>query len=310
MFIATYLMFIIFFYICLINPVSSFHSAKLNGFNQFIALKKPSIKMSLGGLELGAGTLLTGLILDNTISKNSLDILVGKNSKLLYDGYKKSIINLLVIGPSLYSFVIMNKWNPTNSIDAIDSVGLELDKMLGLVFIHSIGYYMSHYSMHNFNFLKKYHQFHHKFRNPLIPSIANSVSKPEFILAYMLPFVAGAYILNPNQDTFNSAICIVSFFNLIIHCNELTESKAISKINFDYKKVFFLWDSNFIVSPDKHFSHHNGTEIEKGSDGLDSIQSRTYSAPTFNIDFLIEKSFDFKFYLDSLIIQLLVFLRP
>ena len=92
---ATYLKFMIFFFISLVSPVFSFHSAKKNGFNQFNTLKKPSIKMSLGGLELGAGTLITGLILDNTISKNSLDILVSKNSKLLYEGYKKSIVKII-----------------------------------------------------------------------------------------------------------------------------------------------------------------------------------------------------------------------
>ena len=122
--------------------------------------------------------------------------------------------------------------------------------------------------MHRNDLFRKHHNFHHRFNETLIPSIANSVSLPEFTFSYMVPFICGQFLINPNINSFNLAIIIVSFMNLIIHTQELA--------NIEY--------SPFLVSPENHVNHHRGKN--KGS---------LYSAPTFNLEYiysLLKKKYD------------------
>ena len=64
---------------------------------------------------------------------------------------------------------------------------------------------------------------------------------------------------NTSKDSFNMAIFIVSYMNLIIHTPELSN---------------ISW-SPWLVSPRIHLNHHQGKNI-KG----------TYSAPTLNLEYL------------------------
>lgn len=257
--------------------------------NSFIINKSPLrtfTKKELGGLELGVGTYLTGILMDKTISNKSLERLADENNNILVQGYQKASINLLLIGPSLYYF--LDNYLIDNSIHEINSIDV-----FTLTIIHSIGYFIGHSSMHRLKYLRSIHKFHHKFTNTLIPTIGNAVSYLEFSIIYMFPFIFGAFITQPTQESFNLSIIIVSIFNLLIHCNELNNIEKTSK--------FSLWNSDLFVSPTKHSNHHdrkNGTDI-----------TNTYSAPTFNFDILSEKIFDFKYYFDSLIITILTYFR-
>ena len=77
---------------------------------------------------------------------------------------------------------------------------------------------------------------------------------------YVIPFLIGLFFVKPNIITFNTSIYIISFLNLLIHCNELKELKWIS----------------FFVSPNQHCKHH-----------LNYFGN--YSAPLINFDILNKK---------------------
>ena len=75
---------------------------------------------------------------------------------------------------------------------------------------------------------------------------------------YIIPFLIGLYFIKPNIITFNATIYIISFFNLLIHANEL-------------KDIYWL---KFLVSPNKHCQHHKN-------------YFGNYSAPLLNFDFIL-----------------------
>ena len=106
---------------------------------------------------------------------------------------------------------------------------------------------------------QKYHKFHHEFDHLLMPSIGNAVSIPEYLSAYVAPFIMGAYILRPNETTFASSIGLIAFMNLIIHCQEMEHVPWLS----------------FFVSPKNHIEHHK-------------VRLKHYAAPTINVDYLLE----------------------
>ena len=222
--------------------------------NNVCSLITRSPPQCLGGLELGAITLGTGFLMDTTLSKNSRHQLKKQSPQLLEKGIQTTGTNLLVIGPSYYYGI--EKLGLLS-----DRVGSVPSEVFLLVIIHSLGYYSAHRLMHRSDLFRKYHSFHHQFNETLIPSIGNSVSVPEFTFAYMFPFVLGSLIVNPSQDSFNGAIMIVSFMNLVIHTPELGE------INW----------SKWLVSPKTHLRHHRGENIQK-----------TYSAPTLNWEYIYE----------------------
>ena len=216
--------------------------------------KKP-IKSNLNGFELGIATYTTGILMDNTISKKSLAKLNTCNKDLYTSGMKTSLNNLLLYGPIFYlgvdNLLINDHTSNANLVETIE-----------ILLTHSVGYYCSHRLMHRSDLFRKYHNYHHKFNETLIPSIGNSVSIYEFTFAYMSPFIISASIFNPNINSFNLAILIVSFMNLVIHTPELSEKK---------------W-SNYFVSPKTHLNHHQGKN-----------KNSTYSAPTLNLEFIFNK---------------------
>ena len=217
--------------------------------------RKNQLKASLNGFELGAITLASGLLLDNTVSKKSLDVLKSNSKELYNNGMKKVINNLLVLGPIYYlgveNFLIKDTISNVNFIETFN-----------IVLVHSFGYYLTHRAMHKNDYFKKFHNFHHKFNETLVPSIGNAVSEGEFTFAYMFPFVIGTKIYSPNINSLNFAIMIVSIMNLIIHCQELKDNN---------------WNE-FFVSPETHLNHHQSKN-----------KFSTYSAPTFNLENIFRK---------------------
>ena len=237
--------------------------------NHFVSKKvtfKPKISMNLEscGMDLAIGTLVTGFTLDNTISYNSTQLVQFNNSKLFIEGYKKAFVNLLIIGPIYFSFV-SNLFIRHNNV-------INLMEVFSIIVLHNLGYFIMHTIMHKVNIFRKYHLFHHKFREIVFPSIGNAVSPFEFTFAYMIPFITSAIIVNPSNYSYKLAIAIISFFNLIIHSEELR--------NINYYK--------FLVSPFNHTEHH---KISKAN---------TYSAPLINFDYLIENLKKINIYLADL----------
>jgi len=207
--------------------------------------------ISLGkGLLLGGSICVLGIFLDKTICANSLK----KIDQKLYDkGIYAVRKNMLVVGPLTYAVVDHIFVSPGHLIQWFN--------VISILMIHSVGYYGVHYAMHKAPFLQPIHEFHHRFEKTLVPSIGNAVSMEEFILAYMAPFIFGAYLLRPNEISFILPIGIIGLLNLLIHCQEAE------------RLSFVKW----WVSPKNHIDHHR-------------YRYKHYAAPTLNWDYFIENS--------------------
>ena len=83
-------------FLSIINNFDSFH------FKTKIRKNKKTLKASLEGIELGLITIGTGLLMDNTISKNSLQVLKNNSTILYNEGMRKVYTNLIFIGPIYY----------------------------------------------------------------------------------------------------------------------------------------------------------------------------------------------------------------
>ena len=204
------------------------------------------------GFLLGGFMFMLGVIFDRTISKNTMEKLHHDHFQLCLNALHAIQTNLLVISPVIYAGV-------DQTLLTHESYMLQPIRFMGMLSIHSLGYYVVHFCMHKNMNLYKYHKFHHEFDHLLMPSIGNAVSIPEYLSAYVAPFIMGAYILRPNETTFASSIGLIAFMNLIIHCQEMEHVPWLS----------------FFVSPKNHIEHHK-------------VRLKHYAAPTINVDYLLE----------------------
>jgi sterol desaturase/sphingolipid hydroxylase (fatty acid hydroxylase superfamily) len=162
---------------------------------------------------------------------------------------------MLIISPIIYGFI--DKYFIDHSVPPTT---FHLFNIITILLIQNIGYYLVHKLFH-MSKLYKFHKFHHKFDKILIPSLGNAVSITEFTLAYMLPFVMGAYITHPSELSMIIPLFLVAILNMSIHCQELNKFKYPS----------------FIVSPKNHFIHHQE-------------RNKHFAAPILNIDRIINSS--------------------
>ena len=194
-------------------------------------------------------TIVFGYVMDFTVCRDSLEYYCKNNLDLYIKGIVSSLVNLLIVSPINYLIItIISK--PT----ILFCSGLQILNLFMILVTHNILYFIFHFMVHKISFLRFIHEFHHKFKRNL-PSIANSVSIYEFQFMYVTPFLVGFYLFQPNLYTFNVSIFIISFLNIIIHCNELSNLK---------------W-SKLLVSPNDHKDHHLKF-------------STSYAAPLLNFD--------------------------
>lgn len=206
----------------------------------------------LKGFCLSSFTYYLGMYMDVFISKNSFHEMIKEIPDLYKEATTKIQQNLLILSPLIYSIVDQTLLDHSSST-------IQPVKTICILLTHSVGYYIVHKSMHNIVYLRKYHNFHHKFDKHIIPSIGNAVSTEEYLIAYICPFVIGAYLFHPNEISFVIPIGLISVFNNIIHCSELRG---------------FIWPVYF-VSPDQHIEHHE-------------VRMKHYSAPIINLDYFLE----------------------
>jgi len=202
------------------------------------------------GFLMGFIILKLSKILDNTISIQSKHMLIQKDRQLFKKSLTMNRINLLFVGPIFYIFI--------KEMFLVDEINFSISHYLYMLLIHNLGYFIVHKQMHTNKYLKSIHFFHHQFDKILIPSIGNAVSVREFILAYLFPFVIGAFILNPSEISFFSSLFTISVLNMLIHSNELRNMKWLK----------------YLVSPKNHIFHHEKRE-------------KHYSAPLINFDNII-----------------------
>jgi hypothetical protein len=203
------------------------------------------------GLLLGGGVCFISFLIDTSLCKDTYLKINQKNQKLYLESLDANIKNMIIIAPITYSIIDNTLINKT-------TIQLNFLKLNELLLIHNFLYFIVHFFMHK-PFLYKIHKFHHKFDDILLPSFGNAVSLEEFFLAYMFPFITGAYLVKPNELTFMSSIAIIAILNMVIHTQELENVKWI----------------NFLVSPNQHIHHHR-------------VKTKHYAAPLLNLDYFIE----------------------
>jgi hypothetical protein len=219
------------------------------------------IKPYITGLHLGSYTYLFSNVLDHTISRSSTLDLIKKNPQLYIDGTVSNFVNLMGLSPVYYVMV-------DNFLLRDKSIGIQLLKVMGMVFTHNVLFYNLHKLFHEKKGLYFLHRFHHKFIKP-IPSNGNSVSINEYNIAYVLPFLVGAIIFNPNGLSFQLSIAIISIFNALVHCPPLKYLK--------FPPLF--------VSPNDHLIHHEKLTTK-------------YASPILNMDYISRAINDF-FYMNE-----------
>jgi sterol desaturase/sphingolipid hydroxylase (fatty acid hydroxylase superfamily) len=170
-------------------------------------------------------------------------------------GIMMNIVNNGLIGPIAYDVVASARWMspPLSAMGRVAMVG-------GILLGHSIGYYLAHRWMHT---RKMYwaHRFHHKFNQFVSPTTANAVSLAEYTIAYMLPFIAGAWLLRPDRVSMFVGVGIISLNNLLIHTPRL-EHLSMSLVPW------------WAVSTADHLDHHKRLTTH-------------WAAPTISIDKLL-----------------------
>jgi sterol desaturase/sphingolipid hydroxylase (fatty acid hydroxylase superfamily) len=206
-----------------------------------------TLAISLGkGILLGGSVYLLGWYMDRTISRESHDI-VKHDKKTYYMAQKYVLINLLIISPITFMIVDISLLN--------HDIAFSFFRFTGLIMIQNLGYYLIHREMHQNKKLYWIHMFHHKYDTITVPSIANAVTHYEFILAYLIPMIAGASFIKPTELEFLTSVGLISVFNLLIHTYELNKVE---------------WCPGF-VSPTQHIAHHKERNIH-------------YAAPLLNVD--------------------------
>ena len=203
------------------------------------------------GLLLGSSLCAIGYILDYTISLESQERIVKEKTDHFLQAHKHIIYNLIGISPVVYAFV--------DNILLTHSPHFSIIKYSGLLLTQNIGYFFVHKEMHRNRLLYKYHAFHHNFDNIVSPSIGNAVTQTEFCIAYIMPFVVGAFMFRPTELTYLCSIGTIGIGNLVIHTYELNHVP---------------WIPGF-VSPTKHIRHHE-------------IRDKHYAAPIFDMDAMYE----------------------
>ena len=206
------------------------------------------------GFILGGALCLLGHILDYTINFEHENRIIKEKPDFYCLGHKYILINLLVLSPITYGLV--------DNLFLCHNFSFSFIKYAGVLLTQNIGYYFVHKEMHRNKELFCYHKFHHKFDTLVSPSLGNAVTQTEFVLAYICPLLAGAFIFRPTELTYICVISTVGIGNLIIH-------------TYEYKDL--PWVPGF-VSPKKHIKHHE-------------VRNEHFAAPVLDIDALCEYEF-------------------
>jgi len=134
-------------------------------------------------------------------------------------------------------------------------------RTLAVLTIHSVLYYQAHKTFHTSPMLYKHvHRFHHRFKEHTPPVAANAVTVPEYLIAYILPFAVGAFLLQPTLRELSAAIYVLSALNLLVHTPILKQIPG----------------PPFWVMPSTHMDHHRFVNVH-------------FASPAWNIDWMVER---------------------
>jgi len=228
------------------------------------ALRLPADTTFLGsGLLDGAAMSLATLLLTAVLELTALSAVAGIRAKpggraLYAQALWTNFLNIAIIGPPTYLIAVelFCRATPLPPFERWATC-------VGLILVHSIGYYAAHRAMH-LKFLYNAHKFHHRFNMHVAPSTANAVSLTEYALAYMLPFITGCLVLRPDGPALAGAVAVISLNNLLIHTPALAKPSR--------------WLPSIFVSTADHLDHHRRL-------------TTNYAAPTISIDRILATIF-------------------
>jgi sterol desaturase/sphingolipid hydroxylase (fatty acid hydroxylase superfamily) len=216
---------------------------------------------NIGGVVVGFITVAITLLFELISYESVRRVWRQTNGKSLYlTAVFYNVLNNLILGPLtwfLAAGALCRAELPSAPHRAFST--------LGLLLVHSLGYYMAHAAMHRPS-LYRFHKLHHRFHSHVCPLAANCVTVVEYGVAYMLPFVAGIFFFRPDRLALLRAVSIVSLNNILIHTPPLADPAA----------KYLPW---FFVGTDDHLEHH-------------ARLTTKYAAPTLCLDRIIERTCD------------------
>jgi sterol desaturase/sphingolipid hydroxylase (fatty acid hydroxylase superfamily) len=203
------------------------------------------------GLCLGGSIYALGIVLDHTVSLKSTERILKEKPEHVSLAHRYISQNLLLISPLTYVVI--------DSCCLQHRVVFHFSTYLALLLTQNLGYFFIHREFHRNRRLYPIHEFHHRFDKIVSPSIGNAVTNTEFCMAYIAPFIAGAFLFRPTEITFLSAIGTVGLGNMFIHTYELKDLKWVPGL----------------VAPSHHIKHHE-------------VKNKHYAAPIFDLDAMFE----------------------
>lgn len=222
------------------------------------------------GAAFGALNVLGMFILEFGLSSHDVQLLRkregGKGLHLA--GLLATTFNSIILGSITYA-VIMKYC----CVDGPLTLLQQACSIMIFLIIENFWYYLAHMAMHTRQ-LYWMHRFHHKFNVVVLPSSASAVSIPEFLIAYMAPFVVGSYVAGTDKSSSIVAAVIVMTSNFIIHTPALEEVMS-----------HLPW---IFVTTGDHFAHHRQLTLN-------------YGAPLISVDRIVNMMKEYlAFYYSSL----------
>jgi sterol desaturase/sphingolipid hydroxylase (fatty acid hydroxylase superfamily) len=208
------------------------------------------------GMRLSIVTTAVTIVLE-LISLSSVVNMLRSKPGLYARAWSSSLFNNMIMGPFVallaFGFLCVPDLEPFARLRA----------SLGLLAIHSVGYYAAHRLMHT-KAMYWAHSFHHKFNAHVVPTSASAVSLTEYGIAYMLPFVVGCLVVRPDAHALYYVASLISLANLLIHTPPL-ENVAAALV------------PSIFVGTDRHIEHHRKL-------------TKNYGASVVNTDWFIAAS--------------------
>jgi len=205
------------------------------------------------------GCVFAGAALLELSCLSTVRSILRKDRELYTTAWMYNIINHLCVAPIVYLVGVRMFASPAPRTLLAHTL-----YTIGVVCIHSAGYYCTHRAMHT-KALYWAHRYHHRFNTYICPIAASAVTQVEYLFAYLIPFIIAGVILQPLP------LPTIAIAGLIIgHVNNLIHTPWVE----DLSERLVPW---FGVSTADHFAHHRKL-------------TTNYAAPTLNIDALVRLS--------------------
>jgi sterol desaturase/sphingolipid hydroxylase (fatty acid hydroxylase superfamily) len=225
--------------------------------------KHPFLDLVKNGAILSLATVIITLVFELISLPTIHALFQEKKGKSLYQ--QAILVNLrnhFFVGVPIYTMVVPQFCQKLSWITSEDAISFSIIRVMAILIVHSILYYVVHRAFHTYPQLYVYHKFHHRFKVHVPPVASNAVSFVEYLFAYLIPFAVATIILSPLEEELQSAVMIVSIFNILIHTPRL---ESLSKN---------LWP--ILVSTHDHIEHHRKLTVN-------------YAAPTIHVDWILKQ---------------------